>query len=134
MNMFSLDFSSKTILMSEQVKMAKMLRRRLSTDVSEKSEKRDDKTLMGENLSKEITLRSESLELKLDQDLTHLSDYQILEVSQNKKLDTEFNYILEKITDLAALVCEGGDTLRAHLDSATRKRDELNVKRKAFHV
>ena len=126
------DFSSKTIRMSEDVKMAKMLRRRLSTDVSDKSEKRDDKTLMGENLSKEITLRSESLELKLDQDLTHLSDYQILEVSQNKKLDTEFNYILEKITDLAALVCEGGDTLRAHLDSATRKRDELNVKRKAF--
>ena len=62
-----------------------------------------------ESLCREITLRSETLVEKYDQDLNSLSDYQILDISQNKSLVVEFYGILERVTSLASLVSDGAD-------------------------
>ena len=61
------------------------------------------------------------MEAKYDQDLTILDDYQILEISQNKTLDSEFNTILGKVIDLAALVPGGGGEVQKMLTTATKK-------------
>ena len=45
-------------------------------------------------LSSEINHRCEFLENELDQELEKLSDYQLLEVSQSKNRDIEFDGVL----------------------------------------
>ena len=87
-------------------------------------------SVKAKNLSEEITLRSETLEEKLDLDLDSLTDYQILDISQNKSLDNEFNGILERVTELASLVSDGAD--EKLLGAASKKRDTVAKKRKIF--
>ena len=114
---------------SQEIKMAKLLKQKLIevyvTKKKHDSEKKKNfhQNLKAENLSDEISLRCDSLQTKYEQKLENLSDYQILEISQNKSLDVEFNGVLEKVTDLAALVVGGGDTVQKMLVTATDKRD-----------
>ena len=86
---------------------------------------RTGQILQGKNLLEEITKRLEILELKYDQDLSGLGDYQILDLSQDKNLDLEFNTILEKVTDLSSLVPGGGTEVQKCLDTAIKKRDSV---------
>ena len=65
-------------------------------------------------------------------DLENLSDYQILDISQDKTLDQQFNAVLEKVTDLSSLVSGGGEEVKKLLDSASAKLDSVSVKRKKF--
>ena len=80
----------------------------------------------------EINLRIESLETKYDQNWDILGDYQILEISQNKKPDIEFNEILEKITELAAFASGGIDAVQEKFTRLTCKRDVIVGKRGIF--
>ena len=91
-----------------------------------------DQLLRAQNLSIEITERLSSLESKFRQNLEDLGDYQILEVSQNKNLETDFNLVLQKITDLAGLVSGGGDEVQKLLDKASIMKGEVIRKKKAF--
>ena len=135
--LFHKSFLAETTELSEDLKVAKLLRQKLgSKSVNEerspyKTEVSNQK-LKAEYLSIEISLRTESLESKFDQNLCDLTDYQILEITQNRNLEVEFNDILGKITDLASLVCEGGGDLRSALDDATYNREALCKKRKLF--
>ena len=61
-----------------------------------------------------------------------MSDYQILEINQNKTLDIEFNGILEKVTDLAAFVSTGGEAVWEMLADAVSKRDVVADKKAKF--
>ena len=69
-----------------------------------------DKVLIkAQSLYSEILSRFGTLKSKIDVDLKILSDYQILEISQDvKNVGAEFNEVLSKITLLAALVPDGG--------------------------
>ena len=126
---------------SGDLKIAKTLRRKLTEKSDEKANEQanhakkdleNDQILRGENLSDEITKRLDMLEVKYSMDLDKLGDYQILEVSQNKNLDSEFNTVLEKVTDLSGLVSGGGAEVRNLWVTATKKRDSVSEKRTAF--
>ena len=91
-----------------------------------------EQVVKGQNLFSEITKRLDIVEVKYDQDLTGLGDYQILDISQDKTLDQQFNAVLEKVTDLSSLVSGGGEEVKKLLDSASAKLDSVSVKRKKF--
>ena len=67
-----------------------------------------DALVSARSLKTEISLRFKSLSKKFDLGLDNLGDYQILEVNQDKSLESEFNSILEKVTELTALSAVGG--------------------------
>ena len=83
-------------------------------------------------MAAEVTQRLQGLETKFDQDLDVLGDYQILEISQNKSLESDFNTVLEKITDLAGLVSGGGAEVEDLLQSAVTRKDDVIGKKDAF--
>ena len=135
--LFSKGFESKITYMSDEIKMAKLLKQKLRENVRTKKREFEEneevhQNLKGEIVLKEINLRFESLEVKYNLDVGRLTDYQILEISQNKNIETEFNGILEKITDLAALVSGGGEALLEKIKKAEAKRDLLVTKKKLF--
>ena len=126
-------FQGRFKSISDDIKTAKILKRKLceikaSVEASKVSLKYDQ-VLRAENLYEEITQRLENLDLKYKQDLESLGDYQILEISQNRNLDFEFNTVFEKVTDLSALVSEGGDEVRKMLKNAIKERDLVSVKK-----
>ena len=131
-------FEGRFKSISDDIKTAKILKRKLSEIkasvelVNSKESIKYDQVLRGENLYEEITQRLENLDLKYEQDLENLGDYQILEISQNRNLDIEFNTVLEKVTDLSALVSGGGDEVRKMLENAIQKRDLVSIKKKEF--
>ena len=88
--------------------------------------------LKAQSLDKEISLRGDALMLKLDRDLNGLSDYQLLEVSSDKTVDSEFNEILEKVTDLSSYVVSGDPVTGDMLTRATAKRDRVAALKKDF--
>ena len=83
------------------------------------------------NLSSEINLRCEFLENEFDQELEKLSDYQLLEVSQSKNRDIEFNGVLVKVTNLGMLVSKSV-LVQTLLDVAMIRRDEVATKKRLF--
>ena len=124
--------------LSEKVKEAKDRKKKLTVEETKRVSDatkigiQNDHLLRGTNLYGEITQRLEILGDKFGQVLDDLGDYQILEISQNKSLDTDFNVVLEKITDLAGLVSGGGSKVRDFLTNAVAKKDQVFVKKKAF--
>ena len=78
------------------------------------------------NLSSEIYLRYEFLENEFDQELENLSDYQVLEVSQSKNRDIEFNGVLEKVTNLGMLVSK---SVSVPCRVVATRRDEVAIKK-----
>ena len=94
---------------------------------------KNDHILRGTNLSGEIMQRLKILEAKFDQNLDGLGDYQILEISQSTtSLDSEFNTILEKVTDLAGLVAGGGEEVQKLLTTAVKIKDTVFEKKTKF--
>ena len=69
---------------------------------------------------------------KFDLELNDLGDYQILEVNQDKSLESEFNSILEKVTELTALSAVGGPDVEQMVRSVVRTRDRLASKKDTF--
>ena len=59
------------------------------------------------------------------------SDYQLLEVSQSKNREIEFNGFLEKVTNLGMLVSKSM-SVRKLLDVAITRRDEVATKKRLF--
>ena len=104
----------------------KNIRKRLRLIKSVESNTKIDKNILVANsLYKEISIRCESLEAKFIQEWNALTDYQLLEISQDKGLESQFNVILEKVTSLAPLVAGGGDAGQKMLDNAIVKRDSV---------
>ena len=60
-----------------------------------------------ENLKSEISICFKSISKKLDVKLEDLGDYQVLELSQDRTVDIEFNNLLEKVTELSSLAVSG---------------------------
>ena len=104
--------------------------RNAKIEAFEKNEQVSQK-LGAENLSSEINFHCRSLNTRYDQEFRYLSDYQILEINQNKNLDIEFNSILE-VTDLAAFVFTGGEAVREMLAGAASKREVVADKKAKF--
>ena len=139
---FRKQFNDYLKLLNEDIKVVKLLRLKKleeagikATEQPKLADKSPSKPtgaslVKADSLSQEIALRSESLEEKYDVDLKSLTDYQILDISQNKSLDGEFNGILERVTELASLVSDGADNNL--LDVASKKRDAVAKKRKIF--
>ena len=93
---------------------------------------RSSQIVKAENLISEIEFRCGSPQRKYEQKFEDLTDYQILDISQNKNLDLEFNEVLERITSLAVYVTVGRGDSQKLFDSAVGKRDILAEKRMAF--
>ena len=135
---FEMNLLNSIFEIQQDIKMAKILKQKIS-EVKEKSKKRailekeQLKNLTNaENLRTEICYRFKSLSKKYDPDLNNLGDYQILEIHQDKTLDTEFNDILEKVTSLAALAPLGGDSVTRMVKKASKTRDRIALKREKF--
>ena len=124
--------------MREEIKVAKVLRQQLCEAVEKgKAQAAHDyercsQIVKAENLISEIEFRCGSLQRKYEQKFEDLTDYQILDISQNKNLDLEFNEVLERITSLAAYVTVGRGDSQKLFDSAVANRDILAGKRMAF--
>lgn len=91
-----------------------------------------DALVSAKSLKTEISLRFKSLSKKFDLVLNDLGDYQILEVNQDKSLESEFNSILEKVTELTALSVVGGPDVEKMVRSVVRTRDRLASKKDKF--
>ena len=117
---------------SDEVKMTKMLKQKLLLKLSdnEKANSFDfeqTKCLVkAKCLKNEISLRCVSLESKFDRELSDLSPYQLLEISQDKSLDLGFNEVLEKVTDLSSLVVDGCSQVNDILEHVTSKVDQVS--------
>ena len=133
-----LKFTTSIQQMTEKIKLSKDAWRKLIEAKAEqevessKSVIKNDLVLRGKNLAVEITQRLESLETKFNQNLDDLGDYQLLEISQNKTLETDFNTVLEKITELAGLVSGGGEELENLLATAMTRKDGVIEKKTTF--
>ena len=131
-------FKNKIDEMTDKVSLAKEARKKILEGEAKReaesssSVMKSDQTLRGENLSVEITQRLKGLEVKFDQKLDTLGDYQILEISQNKTLETDFNTVLEKITELAGFCSGGGEEVEKLLKTAIDKKDEVIKKKDSF--
>ena len=136
--LYDVSFQKDTRIMNDEIKMANLSKKKLlENDEQSKMETVEkDKQLKhvieAQNLISEIEFRCDSLENKFDRKLEDLSDYQILEISQNKNLDLEFNGVLEKVTSLAALAPNGGEGAQQLLRKAIQIRDGLAKSKKAF--
>ena len=131
-------FKNEIDEINDKIKVAKIARKKL-LEMKEKHEVevskdgiKNDHFLRGQNLAVEITQRLKGLEVKFDQDLDSLGDYQLLEISQNKMLESDFNTVLEKITDLAGLVSGGGENVKKLLKTAITKKDVVIQKKEQF--
>ena len=131
-------FTDQIEKLSDEIKSAKNVRKKLleaqakqEVELSQGSIK-NDQILRGKNLAVEITQRLQGLEIKFEQDLDILGDYQLLEISQNKLLETDFNTVLEKVTDLAGLVSGGGEEVEKLLESAVTRKNEVIAKKDTF--
>ena len=123
-------FDSAIQRLTANIKLARQVRKAILDGEAKKlsdSSKivQRDQLLRGQNLFVEITERLSSLETKFCQNLEDLGDYQLLEVTQNKNLESDFNLVLEKITDLAGLVSGGGEKVQKLLDTVTAKKVEV---------
>ena len=80
-----------------------------------------------EKVKTEIGYRFNHQSKKYDLKLNDLSDYQILEIYQNKNLDVEFTEILEKVTALALLSSLGRKPVKRMIKCASKalKRDKF---------
>ena len=93
---FEPNFKKYTQDMQENIKVGKVLKRKL-LEVTENNKleseqiERSKRILEAQNLFSEIDLRCSALQYKYELDLRNMSDYQLLEVSQNKNLDLEYN-------------------------------------------
>ena len=130
-------YDNVIVKLTANIKLAKQVRKSLLdgeakqlSDSAKITEK--DQLLRGQNLSAEISERLSSLELKFCQNLEDLGDYQLLEISQDKNLETDFNVVLEKITDLAGLVSGGGAAVQKLLDVATSRKTQIITKKNSF--
>ena len=131
-------FKTKIEKMTEKITLAKEARKTvLEAGAKRETESsnsviKNDQILRGKNLSVEIIQRLQGLETKFDQKLDTLGDYQILEISQNKTLETDFNTVLEKITELAGFCSGGGEEVENLLKTAIERKDEVIVKKNTF--
>ena len=75
---------------------------------------------------------NKSLSKKYSVSLVDLSDYQILDIQQDKSADQEFNDILEKVTELASSAPNAGDRIVDLVSKISRTRDKLVSKREKF--
>ena len=122
---------------SQDLKIAKVLRKKLTDVDSEKQNatcdlQRKQNLLKAQSLEKEILLRGDALALKLDREFHGLSDYQLLEIASDKTVDSEFNEILTKVTDLSSYVVSGDSVTSDMLTKTTAKRDRVAVLKKDF--
>ena len=130
-------FELKSKNMSEDLKMAKILKQELAKYLGKKEAnltaktKQNSEFLGATTLSSEINLRCVFLENEFDQELENLSDYQLLEISQSRNLDTEFIGVLEKVTNLGMLVSKS-ESVQKLLDVAITNRDKLVTKKRFF--
>jgi hypothetical protein len=98
----------------------------------EASEENSRLEVKAKSLCKEITIRCDALDAKLDREVKILSDYQLLELSQDKTLDIEFNDVIAKVTDLSNFVMGGSKVVQELLDTATGRIDRVAALKKTF--
>ena len=136
---FEQEISETTLDIRQDIKMAKIWKQELlkaKERVSKFAVFQKDQVeyvTRAENLNAEISYRFKYLSKKFVSDLDDLSDYQILEIYQDKTLDSEFNDILEKVTELASLGTLGGDPVEKMLSKVCKTRNRIALKKDAFY-
>ena len=136
---FSSAISESTMEVRQDIKNAKLLRvdvaKRTARDVDLETFQRDQPMYVtrAENLDAEISFRFKSLSKKFVSELSSLSDHQILEIHKDKMLDSEFNDVLEKVTELGSLVSLGGRPVETLLNKVCRTRDRIAAKKDVFY-
>ena len=132
------DILKFTLEMRHDIKLAKILRRELkktrdSLVERAKVEKNQiQHVTKADNLIAELQIRFKSLSKKYSVSLADLSDYQILDIQQDKSADQEFNDILEKVTELASIAPNAGERIVDLVSEISRTRDKLVSKREKF--
>ena len=132
------DILKFTLEMRHDIKLAKILRRELkktrdSLVERAKVEKNQiQHVTKADNLIAELQIRFKSLSKKYSVSLADLSDYQILDIQQDKSADQEFNDILEKVTELASIAPNAGERIVDLVSKISRTRDKLVSKREKF--
>ena len=86
-----------------------------------------------ENHLAELKIRFKSISKKFDLDLENLSDYQILDIQQNKSTDSEFNEIVVKVTELSSLAPVSSTKTVELIERVNKTRDRLAQKRDNFY-
>ena len=123
----------------QDIQIAKMLKQKLclhrekllqKTIVSAELSKND---LKAENLLTELKIRFKSFSNKFDLNLENMSDYQILDIQQNKSTEFEFNDILEKVTELSSLAPVSSAKIAKKIERVNKTRDRLVLKKDNFY-
>ena len=64
--------------------------------------------------------------------LDELGEYQILDLQQDKSMDSEFNDVLEKVTELASIAPLADDRVITMFDRICKTRNRMVAKRENF--
>ena len=131
---FQIKFETDVFEIRQDIKLAKMARHqvRLARDNLSKASVCNSNFSKTENLISEISIRFKSISRRYRVKLDELSDYQILDLYQDKSDEVEFSEILAKVTELATLAPFGGPKSLEMLQKISKTRDRIVSKREDF--
>ena len=131
---FQSKFQTDIFEIRQDIKMAKWARHevRLARDKLSNANVLNANFSKSENLISEISIRFKSISKRYRINLEELSDYQILDLHQDKSEEVEFSEVLAKVTELAILAPFGGPKSLDMLDKINKTRDRIVSKREDF--
>ena len=136
---FEKNIMSSIFEIRQDIQIAKILKQKLCSHREKLQQKainsaeRKKHETKAENLLTELKIRLKSISKKFDLDLENLSDYQILDIQQNKSADSEFNEILVKVTELSSLAPVSSTKTVEMIERVNKTRDRLAQKRDNFY-
>ena len=118
----------------QDIKLAKWARHnvQLARDKLSNANVTDSYITKSDTLMSEISIRFKSISKRYSVPLDELSDYQILDLYQDKSEEVEFGDVLEKVTELATLAPFGGPKSLKLLEKVSKTREKIVSKRENF--
>ena len=135
---YETEFKDSIFEIQQDIKLSRQLKQKIQEfrDDSERirsSQKRQAKSLTSaDNLRIEIEYRFKSLSQKFGVDLDELGDYQILDIRNDRTVETEFNSILERMSEFATFIPPGGEKVEKMYKKLCKARDRLAKKKSDF--
>ena len=135
MDQFERGILNHTLEICHDIKMARILRIELQQAKQGIFEKNQLKYVTQvDYLIAELQIRFRSLSKKYSVELEDLSDYQVVDIQQDKSMDQELNAILGKATGLASNPPLAGERIVNLVGKIRRTRDKLCPNESSFAI
>ena len=127
-------FDTDVFEIRQDIKLAKWVRHqvRLARDKLSNANVCNSNFSKFENLKSELSIRFKSISKRYRTKLDELSDYQILDLYEDKSEEVEFSEVLAKVTELSTLAPFAGPKSLDLLQKVSKTRDRIVSKREDF--